>query len=93
MKRILLTLILVSIASMAVVRADLTPGREYFIILSIYDKVLGSNSDGTKPSLSAFSAANAQDYVFVAEEAPTDGYVLLRQKSTGRYLAASTANS
>jgi hypothetical protein len=93
MKRILLTLILVSIASMAVVRAALTPGHEYFIILSIYDKVLGSNSDGTKPSLSAFSAANAQDFVFVAEEAPTDGYVLLRQKSTGRYLAASTSNS
>ena len=80
-------------ASLTMVRAALTPDREYFIVLGIYDKALGSNEEGTKPALSAFAAANAQDYIFVAEQAPTSGFVLLRQKSTGRYLAASTSNS
>ena len=93
MKRLLFSLTLLGMASLTMVRAALTPDREYFIVLGIYDKALGSNEEGTKPALSAFAAANAQDYIFVAEQAPTSGFVLLRQKSTGRYLAASMSNS
>lgn len=84
---------LLSFCTAPYVRAVLNPDKEYFIIHSVYEKVLGSSEDGTTPALSDFKATAAQDFVFVAEEAPTTGYVLLRQKSTGRYLAASTSNS
>ena len=73
----------------------LTPGTTYFIVHNIYDKALGSSEDGTKPAISAFITNNADSasYVFEAEESGKDGYVLLRQKSTGRYLASSTSNA
>ncbi len=73
--------------------ASLTDQQEYYIWLNIYEKLLGSNADGNGPSLSAFGTNAAESYVFVAEESGKSGYVLLRQKSTGCYLAASTANS
>ncbi|MCR5820628.1 MAG: hypothetical protein K6F94_06770 [Bacteroidaceae bacterium] len=73
---------------------SLTDGQEYFIVLDIYDKALGSSEDGSSPALSAISAkSDTADYIFVAEASGTSGYWLLRQKSTGRYLAASTSNS
>lgn len=73
--------------------AALTAGQEYFIWLEIYEKVLGENADGTAPALSAYGLNSADTYVFVAEESGKEGYVLLRQKSSGRYLAASGANA
>ncbi|MCR4995454.1 MAG: glycoside hydrolase family protein [Bacteroidales bacterium] len=92
MKKICI-LILLMVSVSATLTAALVPGNEYFIVNSVYEKVLGSSQDGTTPALSAFSADHAEDYIFVAEEAPTSGYVLLRQKSTGRYLASSTSDS
>ena len=72
----------------------LTPGHNYYIWLNIYEKLLGSSEDGTKPALSAFGEnSDADSYVFTAEQSGTTGYVLLKQKSTGRYLAASSSSS
>ncbi|MBR0047190.1 MAG: RICIN domain-containing protein [Bacteroidaceae bacterium] len=75
-------------------KAELTANGEYYIWLNIYEKLLGSSEDGSEPALSAFSKnSDADSYVFVAEASGKSGYVLLRQKSSGRYLAASSSSS
>lgn len=74
--------------------AGLVDGQEYFIWLNVYDKVLGSDAAGVAPALSVYKTnSDAEGYIFVAEASGEIGYVLLRQKSTGRYLAASSANA
>ena len=74
-------------------KAELKAGGEYYIWLNIYEKLLGSDSTGTAPVLSAFDVNEDKDgYVFVAEESGASGYFLLRQKSSGKYLAASSSN-
>ena len=66
---------------------------EYYIVFNIYDKLVGSNAEDTAPALSAYGTnADTDSYVFVAEDAG-NGYFLLRQKSSGKYLAASTSNT
>ena len=72
--------------------AALTPGTEYYIWLNIYEKLLGSDEAGSGPALSAYGT-RSDGYIFVAEESGQSGYVLLRQKSSGKYLAASSANA
>lgn len=90
-KAVLLCILSTSILT---AQAALTNGGEYYLWLNIYEKLIGSNNDDTAPALSAFGInTNADNYIFVAEESATSGYVLLRQKSSGRYLAASGANS
>ena len=75
-------------------QAALTPDREYYLWLNIYEKLIGSNADASAPALSAFEvSSDADSYVFIAEDAGKSGYVLLRQKSSGKYLAASGSNS
>lgn len=72
----------------------LRDNAEYYIWLNIYEKLMGNNEDGSAPALSSSTVnADADSYVFVAEASGKDGYVLLRQKSTGRYIAASGSNS
>ena len=84
--------LLLGIATTA--NAALTPGREYYIWLNIYEKLLGSNEAGDGPALSAFGTnTDADSYVFVAEDCGKSGYVLLKQKSSGKYLAASGSNA
>ncbi len=74
--------------------AAITAGKEYLIWLNIYEKLLGSNAAGDGPALSAFGKnSNPDSYVFVAEDSGKSGYVLLRQKSSGKYLAASGSNA
>lgn len=73
--------------------ASLTVDQEYYIWLNIYEKLLGSDAAGDAPAISAYGLNAAESYVFVAEDAGKTGYVLLRQKSTGRYLAASSSSS
>ena len=73
--------------------AALTSGTEYFIWLNIYEKLLGSNAKDDGPALSAWKAANADSYIFIAEDSGKSGYVLLKQKSSGKYLAASSSNA
>ena len=92
-KRLFAMLMLLAGTSLTAL-ASLTPGCEYYIWLNIYEKLLGSNETGTAPALSAYATnSSADSYVFVAEESGTSGYVLLRQKNSGRYLAASSANN
>ena len=79
---------LTGMAAMAALKAD----GEYYIWLNIYEKLLGSNEAGDGPALSAYGT-KSDGYVFVAESSGKSGYVLLRQKSSGKYLAASTANT
>lgn len=68
---------------------ELQPGKEYYIVSDYYNKVLGESEDGTIPCLSeAGKTGNADSYIFVAEEGGVSGYVMLKQKSSGRYLAA-----
>ena len=72
------------------VKAGLTAGGEYYIWLNIYEKLLGADTTNTVPALTAFDVNDDKDgYVFVAESSGKDGYVLLKQKSTGKYLAAT----
>ena len=73
--------------------AALTSGKEYFIWLNIYEKLLGGNADGSEPALSAWNSTKAASYVFVSENSGKSGYVLLKQKSSGKYLAASGSNA
>ena len=67
---------------------------EYYIVSDYYQKVLGLTADGTKPRLSTIGTnADANSYVFIAEASATEGYMYLKNKSTGKYLAASTSDS
>jgi hypothetical protein len=92
MKRHLLFLFLLLAAGTT--RAALVSGTEYFIWLNIYEKLLGSTADGSSPALSAWGTNSSTDsYVFVAESSGKSGYVLLKQKSSGKYLAASSSNA
>ncbi len=73
---------------------QIVAGGEYYLYNIHYDRILGQKSDGTTPGLSRAGTNSAADsYVFVAETSGTSGYFLLRQKSSGKYLAASTANT
>ena len=73
--------------------AVLKANTEYYIWLNIYEKLLGDNADATAPALSAYGTnASADSYVFIAEPSSVSGYVYLRQKSSGKYLAASSSN-
>lgn len=78
----------VSMVSMAALKES----GEYYIWLNIYEKLLGTNENGDGPALSAYGTKD-DGYVFVAEASGKDGYVLLRQKSSGLYLAASSKNT
>jgi len=93
MKRLISLLTAVMLWGIAA-QAALTPDTEYYIWLNIYEKLIGTGEDGTSPALSAYGVnENAASYIFVAENSGKDGYVLLRQKSSGKYLAASGSNS
>ena len=88
-------LMLAALLATALTRANaaLTAGTEYYIWLNIYEKLLGSNEAGDGPSLSAWGVnTDGDSYVFVAEDCGKSGYVLLKQKSSGKYLAASGSN-
>ena len=90
----IVVLVCLMLCNVVTSRAALTADREYYIWLNIYEKLLGNNAAGDAPSLSAYGKnANADSYVFVAEASGKDGYVLLRQKSSGKYLAASSASA
>ena len=90
MKR-LLTLACLALLTGITATAALTANKEYYIWLNIYEKLLGTNEAGNGPALSA-DGTNADGYVFVAEDSGKSGYVLLKQKSSGKYLAASSSN-
>lgn len=74
--------------------ASVTAGQEYYIYLNIYEKLLGQNEAGDGPALSAFGKnTDATSYIFQAEAVSgKSGYYRLKQKSSGKYLAASGSN-
>ena len=92
MKRIL-SFLLLAVSAMSMNAISLQNNHEYYIVFNIYDKLIGSNEGGDAPALSAYGTnSDANSYIFVAEDAG-NGYFLLRQKSSGKYLAASTSNT
>lgn len=91
MRKLLITLC-VTVVSCLSVKAELKAGGEYYIWLNIYEKLLGTNEAGDGPALSAYGT-KSDGYVFVAEASGESGYFLLRQKSSGKYLAASGSNN
>ena len=74
---------------------DITDGGEYYIVSDYFNKALGlDETASTTPALSDFGKVTTTDaYVFVAEKSADDGYFYLRNKATGQYLTASTANA
>lgn len=91
MRKILACILLALMANVPAMATALKSNGEYYIWLNIYEKLLGSNENGDGPALSAYGT-KSDGYVFVAEDSGKSGYVLLRQKSSGKYLAASSAN-
>lgn len=61
---------------------------EYYIYNNFFDKAL--TNDGDNPRLA--EVGNSDAFLFEAVN-PSGDYVMLRQKSTGKYLTASTSNS
>lgn len=71
-----------------------TGGSEYFIYHPHYGRLLGVKADGTTPGISRpDTRSDADSYRFVAESSTTAGSIYLKQKNSGKYLAASTSNS
>lgn len=92
MKKLLICICLALLTNISAMATALENNGEYYIWLNIYEKLLGSNEAGEGPALSAYGT-KTDGYVFVAEESGKSGYVLLRQKSSGKYLAASSSNN
>lgn len=92
MKKLLICLCLAMLSNISAMATALKNNGEYYIWLNIYEKLLGSNEAGDGPALSAYGT-KSDGYVFVAEDSGNSGYVLLRQKSSGKYLAASSSNN
>lgn len=92
MKKLLICICLALLTNISAMATALKNNGEYYIWLNIYEKLLGSNEAGDGPALSAYGT-KSDGYVFVAEDSGKSGYVLLRQKSSGKYLAASSSNN
>lgn len=74
--------------------AAIQDNGEYYIISEFYDKVLGTSANGNDVRLSAIGTNTDSDsYIMIAESSDTEGYYYLKNKSTGKYLTASTSNS
>ena len=65
---------------------------EYYIVNDFWGKLLTANGDSA-PRLMAYDSDNDAAFIFVAQASGTSGYVKLKHKSTGLYLAASTSNT
>lgn len=75
----------------AQVAKAVVPAGEYYIYNDFFRKLL--TNDGDNPRLATYASASDANYIFVAEASGTTGYVKLKQKSTGKYLTASTSNT
>ncbi|MBE6291082.1 MAG: hypothetical protein E7091_01500 [Bacteroidales bacterium] len=68
-------------------------GGEYYLYNTYYSRLLGLNASNI-PALAASDAeASNAAYTWCAESSNKEGYYRLRHKATGKYLAASTANT
>ncbi|MBP5514805.1 MAG: hypothetical protein J6Y04_08540 [Bacteroidaceae bacterium] len=91
----LLTLLSLSLSALAEDNGiyDLVAGHDYYIFNTYYQRVLAPSADQSQPRLVKYSKTNDTQYLFTAEAAPTAGAFLLKHKSTGKYVTASTSNS
>lgn len=71
----------------------IVPGKDYYIWNIFYDRPLTLASAQTGPVLSVYDETKDDNYVFTAVEAPTEGYVLLKHKASGKFICASTSNT
>lgn len=68
-------------------------GGEYYLYNTYYSRLLGLNTSNV-PALASTDGTAANDaYTWCAESSEKEGYYRLRHKTTGNYLAASTANT
>ena len=68
-------------------------GGEYYLYNTYYNRLLGLNTSNI-PALAATNAdASNAAYTWCAESSNKEGYYRLRHKASGKYLAASTANT
>lgn len=65
---------------------------EYYIVNNFWGKLLSNNNDRA-PRLMDYDSSDDARFIFVAEASGTSGYVKLKHKSSGLYLAASTSNN
>ncbi|MBN2165554.1 MAG: hypothetical protein JW717_04700 [Marinilabiliaceae bacterium] len=86
-------IIIILISGNNIITAQLINGNEYYFYNIYYNSILGQKSDDTTPGLSKTGINSDDSYIFIAEESGIEGYYLLRQKSTGNYLTASTSNT
>lgn len=84
--------LIVLVLLLAVEASAVVGAGEYYIVNNFWGKLLTSNSDRA-PRLMAYDSSDDARFLFVAEASGTSGYVKLRHKSTGLYLAASTSNA
>ena len=87
-------LAMMALLTMTPLHATVRDGGEYYIVSDYYQMALGVGDDVSKPRLSDATASNTPAmFVIVAETSDTNGWWLLRNKATGRYLKASTQDS
>lgn len=86
---------LVMMACSALRATSIEADSAYYIRSDYYDMVLGVDTTySSTPALSEFGTIEDEDtYIVIAEATDTEGIYYLRNKATGKYLAASTSNS
>ena len=68
-------------------------GGEYYLYNTYYSRLLGTNTSNVPALVATDGAAGNAAYTWCAEQSDKAGYFRLRHKATGKYLAASTANT
>ncbi len=99
MKRIsLIAAILCMVSNIAVKAEDnsiytIVEGQDYYIYNTYYNRVLAPSSTQDSPRLVEYNAENDEQYLFTAEKSTINGFIKLRHKASGKYMAASSSNS
>lgn len=68
-------------------------GGEYYLYNTYYSRLLGINASNVPALVVSDGAAANAAHTWCAEQSDKAGYFRLRHKATGKYLAASTANT
>ena len=68
-------------------------GGEYYLYNTYYSRLLGINTSSVPALVVTDGAAANATHTWCAEQSDKAGYYRLRHKATGKYLAASTANT
>lgn len=90
---LLILYITTTFLSLSASEKTIIAGQEYYLYNVFYNRILGQKTDGS-PGISVLNTNSIADsYIFVAESSTIDGYFLLRQKNSGKYLSASTSNT